>query len=67
MKQSIEKWTQSLQAHTEEVSKRYKALVSLKKAFKDQTEETNMYPQIINEYNQHVFTIITEKITKLFS
>jgi len=65
MKQSIEKWTQSLQAQTEEVSKRYKALVSLKKAFKDQVSEENLYPSIINENNQHVFTIITEKITKI--
>ncbi len=64
MKQSTEKWTQSLQNQTEEVSKRYKALVSLKKAFRDQGEEHNLYPQIINENNQHVFTIITEKITK---
>lgn len=61
---SHDKFIDTLKNHNEEMSKRYKALVSLKKSFKDQSEDEYIYPGVINKFSRHVFNIITEKMTR---
>ena len=61
---SIEKFVETLKNPTEEVSKKYKALLSLRKSSKDQADDEYIYPSIINKYSRQIFNIITEKMTR---
>jgi len=61
---SHEKFIDTIKNSTEEVSKRYKALINLKKIYKDQPDDEYIYPNVITKFSRHVFNIITEKMTK---
>ena len=64
MKSYDEKWLQTLTTPTEESSKRYKALVALKKFYKDQPDLNAAYAKILNDQCKNVFILVTEKLSK---
>ena len=59
----VDKWVSTLRNSNEETSKRYKALVSIKKYSKEQSDDV-IYHQMINENHQSIFTIVTEKMSR---
>jgi len=64
MKAFDDKWLLTLGNPLEESSKRYKALVSIKKYFKEQPEQETTYSQIINEHSNFIFYNVTERLSK---
>ena len=63
MKSYDEKWEASLHSH-DDGGKRYKALLSIKKACKDSGEDLPKYKKVINEYILDFFDVASEKFLK---
>jgi hypothetical protein len=57
-----DKWILTLKSQ-DDLSKRYKALLSIRKYFKDEKDDMK-YRQIMNENCKYVFQVTTEKFAR---
>jgi len=59
-----EKWVTTLKNVTDDLPKKYKAFVNIKKYCRE-NDEPQRYRHIINEHCRHIFQIVTDKLARL--